>query len=87
MLNDFSFHSLQNRYAARGLCTSEHSSTHIDAPYHYNQNGRKLHEIPFEDLIDVPGVLIDVYDKVHRFKNGKLVVLENYVLKREDIIE
>ncbi|CAL8102897.1 unnamed protein product [Orchesella dallaii] len=73
--------------AARSFCTSEHTSTHIDAPYHYNQNGRRLHEIPFEDLIDVPGVMIDIFDKVHKFKDGKLVVIQNYVLTRQDILE
>lgn len=74
-------------YAARSFSTSEHTSTHIDAPYHFNENGRRLHEIPFEDLIDIPGIVIDIFDKVHTFKNGKLTVIENYALKREDVIE
>ncbi|CAL8102903.1 unnamed protein product [Orchesella dallaii] len=73
--------------ASKGFCTSEHTSTHIDAPYHFNKEGRKLHEVPLEDLIDVPGVMIDIYDKVHKFKNGKLNVIENYALTRDDILE
>jgi len=60
--------------------------SHIDAPYHFNQHGRTLDQIPIEDLIDVPGVMIDVYDKVHHYKGGKLSVLENYALTREDIL-
>jgi len=73
--------------ASKGFCTSEHTATHIDAPYHYNPVGRKLDQIPLEDLIDVQGVVIDIYDKVHQYKDGKLSVIENYALKREDVIE
>ena len=28
-----------------------HTGTHIDAPFHFIEGGRKLHEIPLEDLI------------------------------------
>jgi len=73
--------------ASRGFCTSEHTSTHIDSPYHFHKNGRRLTDIPLEDLIDTPAVMIDIYDKVHRLVNGELKVIENYVLTREDIIE
>ena len=40
-----------------------------------------------EDLIDVPGIMIDMYDKVHRYENGAVKVIQNYALTREDIIE
>ncbi|ODM96577.1 Kynurenine formamidase [Orchesella cincta] len=73
--------------ASRSFCTSEHTSTHIDAPYHFNKNGRKLHEIPFEDLLNVPGVMIDIFDKVNKIRDGKLVVRQNYVVTRQDIME
>jgi len=73
--------------ASKGFCISEHTATHIDAPYHFHEHGRKLDEIPMEDLIDVPGVMIDFYDKVHRFEKGELKVVQNYALTREDIIE
>lgn len=76
-----------SRVASYGFCTSEHTSTHIDAPYHFNEHGRRLHEIPFEDLIDVPGVMIDIYDKVHVVRDGVLRVNENYGLTREDVLE
>ncbi|CAL8102906.1 unnamed protein product [Orchesella dallaii] len=73
--------------ASKGFCTSEHTSTHIDAPYHAYKEGRKLHEVPLEDLIDIPGVMIDIYDKVHKFEDGKLDVIENYALTQDDILE
>jgi len=46
-----------------------------------------LDKIPLEDLIDKPGVMIDVYDKVHKTVKGELKVIENYVMTREDIVE
>jgi arylformamidase len=39
-----------------------HTGTHIDAPYHFVDGGRKLHEIPIDQLVgpvqvyDIPGV-------------------------------
>jgi len=73
--------------ASRGFCTSEHSSTHIDSPYHFNEHGKKLHEIPLENMIDVPGIMIDIYDKVHQYKDGELTVIENYALTQQDVLE
>lgn len=73
--------------ASRGFCISEHTSTHMDAPYHFNEKGWRLDRIPFESLIDIPGVCIDIYDKVHRYEDGELKVVENYVLTRDDIIK
>jgi arylformamidase len=41
---------------------SSHMGTHIDAPYHFVENGRRLHEIPLERLVgkatvfEIPGV-------------------------------
>jgi len=72
--------------ASKGFCISEHTATHIDAPYHFHEHGMKLDEIPMEDLIDIPGVMIDVYDKVHRFENGALKVVDNYAVSKEDIM-
>ena len=33
------------------LFFSSHTGTHLDAPYHFNENGMKIHEIPLERLI------------------------------------
>ncbi len=60
---------------------------HIDAPYHFHKDGRKLDEIPLEDFIDKPGVMIDIYDKVHRVVNGNLTLVENYLLTKQDVLE
>jgi len=73
--------------ASKGFCISEHTSTHIDAPYHFNQNGWKLDEIPLDTLLNVPGVMIDIYDKIHKIENGTLKAISSYVLSREDILE
>jgi len=41
---------------------SSHMGTHIDAPYHFVENGKRLHEIPLERLVgkatlfEIPGV-------------------------------
>lgn len=37
-------------------------ATHIDAPCHFYEPGRKIHEIPIEDTI-LPLVVIDIVDK------------------------
>ena len=42
---------------------ASHIGTHIDAPYHFVAAGRRVHEIPLEQLIgkaavfDIPGVV------------------------------
>jgi len=74
-------------FFSKAFCTSEHTSTHIDAPSHASEEGWSLDQIPFEYLIDVPGAVIDVYDKVHEYKDGKLIVNHEYTVTREDIIE
>jgi kynurenine formamidase len=46
-------------YAAGRLATAEHGGTHIDAPYHFWEDGAKVDAIPLERLIG-PGVVVDV---------------------------
>jgi arylformamidase len=38
---------------------STHSGTHVDAPWHYNDAGLKLHEVPLETWVG-PCVVVDV---------------------------
>jgi kynurenine formamidase len=76
-----------NRVSSKAFCTSEHTATHIDAPYHFHKSGRTLDQIPLEDLINRPGVMIDIYDKVHKVVDGKLSTISNYVLTGEDVLE
>ncbi|CAG7830030.1 unnamed protein product [Allacma fusca] len=73
--------------ASKGFCISEHTSTHIDAPYHVYKNGGTLDKIPLDTLLDVPGVCIDIYDKVQGVRNGQARVTSNYVITKEDILE
>ncbi|CAG7824708.1 unnamed protein product, partial [Allacma fusca] len=68
--------------ASKGFCISEHSSTHIDAPYHFYKEGGTLDKIPLDTLLDVPGVCIDIYDKVQGVQNGRANVIPNYVLTK-----
>src|SRR5438034_7067679 len=48
-------------YSAYNFSAAEHGGTHIDAPVHFAENGRKLDEIPLTQLIG-PAVKIDVSD-------------------------
>ena len=38
---------------------AEHSGTHMDAPSHFSEGGRRVHDIPMEDLVG-PGVIVNV---------------------------
>ncbi len=49
------------------LFFSSHTGTHLDAPYHFNENGMKIHEIPLERLIS-DAVLI----KIKKEKNQSI---------------
>lgn len=46
-------------YSAYSFCTPEHGGTHIDAPFHFSENGATTAEIPLRRLI-APGVVIDM---------------------------
>ena len=46
-------------YAANRFCSPEHGGTHIDAPYHFAQDGETVAAIPIDRLIG-RGVVIDV---------------------------
>lgn len=39
------------RYSAYEFCMGEHVGTHLDAPYHFNQNGSTVEKIPLNKLI------------------------------------
>ena len=41
------------------ITTSTHIGTHIDAPFHFDDNGEKVHELPLENYI-VEAIVIDV---------------------------
>jgi len=41
------------------IITSTHIGTHIDAPFHFDEQGEKVHELPLENYI-VQAVVVDV---------------------------
>jgi arylformamidase len=41
------------------ITTSTHIGTHIDAPFHFDEKGEKVHELPLENYI-VEAIVIDV---------------------------
>jgi len=45
--------------ATNKVITPEHGGTHIDAPYHFNEHGWKLGQVPLNRLFMVQGVLIN----------------------------
>ncbi len=47
------------------LNLGSHTGTHIDAPYHFVRDGKRIDEIPVQRFIG-NGILIDVSDKVER---------------------
>ncbi|XP_022178607.1 uncharacterized protein LOC111039399 isoform X1 [Myzus persicae] len=51
-------------YSTQSFSVSEHCGTHLDAPYHFYQEGWKLDEIPLERMV-VEGVHLNVSHEVN----------------------
>ncbi|XP_014677037.1 PREDICTED: kynurenine formamidase-like [Priapulus caudatus] len=49
-------------YAENRFCTSEHAGTHMDAPTHFFEDGKPVHQISLKTMIG-PGAVIDVSSK------------------------
>lgn len=64
----------KNGYNLELLFMSSHSGTHIDAPFHFIKNGKKIHEIPVKRLL-TNAILI------------KLRKTENQAITKNDIIK
>uniref|UniRef100_A0A8D8UUN6 Kynurenine formamidase n=1 Tax=Cacopsylla melanoneura TaxID=428564 RepID=A0A8D8UUN6_9HEMI len=65
-------------YAANELQTPEHIGTHLDAPYHFNQHGWTVNQIPVDRLM-VGGIHVDVTNEVH---GEPKFVLDEHHLRR-----
>jgi len=63
-------------YASNSLCTPEHGGTHLDAPIHFDKDGKTIDQIPPRQLI-APGVVIDV--------SAKAAADPDYRLSLEDL--
>jgi len=71
-----------NKYYFQALntfVTSEHFGTHIDAPYHGSNTSWTVEQIPFERLVSIQALIVDVSKKSSR--------IENYQIKIEDLNE
>jgi kynurenine formamidase len=69
--------------ALNTFITSEHFSTHIDAPYHGSNTSWTVEQIPFERLVSIQGLIVDVSKKSSRIPNYQISIedLNENVLK------
>jgi kynurenine formamidase len=62
-------------YAANVLSTPEHGGTHLDAPHHFDQQGRTTEQIPLEQLI-APAVVIDAQAQARANRDYRLTAAD-----------
>lgn len=71
-------------FAMYSFCMGEHGGTHIDAPFHFNENGWRMGEIPLNRLADIAAVVIDVEKDVFSLEDPRLFQLQvNHILEHE----
>lgn len=58
-------------YAANTFCAPEHGGTHLDAPIHFDEQGRTTEQVPLEQLV-APAVVIDVSRQAGHDRNYRL---------------
>jgi kynurenine formamidase len=64
--------------------TSEHSNTHLDAPYHGSNSSWTVEQIPFERLVAVQALIVDVSKQCANTKNYEIVTKDlNEILLQE----
>ena len=68
---------------------NEHVGTHMDAPYHFYSKGWTTDQIPLENLVNVPGVVVDISHKATTDVEAKLEEddLEAWVANHGDFPE
>lgn len=73
--------------SSKWIFSSNHLGTHIDAPYHFNEDGKKTFEIPFCDYFFENVLLVDIH-----CKDAKLIepsdfsVFENLTTDNIDLL-
>ncbi|MGX9132950.1 cyclase family protein [Rummeliibacillus sp. JY-2-4R] len=77
-------------YASKTIIMSDHSGTHLDAPYHFFKDGLTVEDIPIEATMG-NAVRIDVshkavYEPVTREMIEKVVEDKNIIIKEHDIV-
>ncbi|CAF2486503.1 unnamed protein product [Rotaria sp. Silwood2] len=71
-----------NEYYFKALntfITGEHFGTHIDAPYHGSNTSWTIEQIPFERLVSIQALIVDV--------SKKSSIVKNYPIQIEDLNE
>ncbi|XP_026731541.1 uncharacterized protein LOC113496503 [Trichoplusia ni] len=63
-------------YAAYEFSAGEHGGTHLDAPYHFSNTGKRVGDFPIDKLI-LPLLVVDISEKV----NGN----SDFVLTKNDL--
>lgn len=69
------------------LTLGSHTGTHIDAPYHFLKEGKKIDELPVQNFVG-PGVLVDVSAKSDRelIEPGDVEPYENEIAEGDFVI-
>mgnify|MGYP001816168794 FL=1 len=62
-------------YSAYSVCTPEHGGTHLDAPVHFNEDGKATDELPLHNLV-APAVVIDVSKQAAKDRDYRLTVAD-----------
>ena len=70
--------------------TNMHTSTHVDAPYHFSSRGWDLAEIPMDHLCST-GLVVDISDRISEYDLITRDIIEESVpegesLRKEDIL-
>lgn len=60
-----------NGYASNRFAMGEHTGTHMDAPYHFHREGRKIHEITLKEAL-APLCVIDIRKQTETDSNYRL---------------
>ena len=61
----------EDGYNLELLFFSSHTGTHIDAPYHFDKHGIKIHQIPINRLVGKAIII-----KIHKSKNSAITKLD-----------
>lgn len=60
--------------ALNTFITSEHFGTHIDAPYHGSNTSWTVEQIPFERLVSIQALIVDVSKKSSKIANYQITI-------------
>jgi kynurenine formamidase len=71
-------------YAAGVVSCSEHTGTHVDAPFHFNAEGITVESIPLSDLI-APGRVIDISVKCVSEEGKDYMLLVSDIKQHEEL--